>query len=65
MFHSAQEDRHISGVTIAMSKNTFDEVKKRITEFSREICSLVGESENADAVYQVNFQLFSLNEDQA
>ena len=65
MFHSAQEDRHISGVTIAMSKNTFDEVKKRIAEFSREICSIVEDSEDADAVYQVNFQLFSLNEDQA
>ncbi len=63
MFRSAQGDRHISGVTVAMSKKTFDKVKKRVAEFSKEICSLVGESEDADSVYQVNFQLFSLNED--
>lgn len=66
------EKRDVSSLTIALSKDKFEEAKRRIQEFRRELNVLLSEdakpdsvgsrSDAVDAVYQINFQLFNLSE---
>jgi len=55
-------DRSVSSLTVAMSKEKFGEIKKRIHEFRKELRALLSDSEDAEDVFQINFQLFSLTE---
>ena len=55
-------DRSVSALTVAMSKEKFGEIKKRIHEFRKELRALLSDSNDAEDVYQINFQLFSLTE---
>jgi uncharacterized protein (TIGR02147 family) len=56
------ERRDISSLTIALSKERFQEAKRRIQEFRRELNVLLSEDACPDSVYQINFQLFNLSE---
>lgn len=55
-------NRDISSLTIAISKDKLAEAKRRIHEFKRQLHEFLASGEVADAVYQLNFQLFSLSE---
>lgn len=54
------DKRDISALTIAVSQEKFQEAKRRIQEFRRELNVLLSEDGEADAVYQINFQIFNL-----
>jgi uncharacterized protein (TIGR02147 family) len=53
-------DRHVGSITVAMKREKFDEVKKRLNEFRKELWALLEDTEGAEEVYQINFQLFGL-----
>lgn len=54
--------RDISSLTVAVSKTRFEEAKRRLQDFRRELNILLSEEEKPDAVYQINFQIFNLTE---
>lgn len=54
------EYRDISSVTVAIDQETFEEAKRRVQDFRRELNVLAFNRKKPDAVYQVNFQSFNL-----
>jgi len=56
------EYRDISSVTVAIDQETFEEAKRRVQDFRRELNVLLSRCKKPDAVYQVNFQIFNLTE---
>jgi uncharacterized protein (TIGR02147 family) len=54
--------RDISSVTVALNQKTFEEAKRRMQEFRRELNVLLSTCKEPDAVYQLNFQIFNLTE---
>lgn len=54
--------RDVSALTVALSKEKFQEAKRRIQEFRRELNVLLSEEGPVDSVYQINFQIFNLTE---
>ncbi len=56
------ERRDISSLTIALNRERFEEAKRRIQDFRRELNVLLSEEARPDAVYQINFQIFNLSE---
>ncbi len=50
------EDREISGTTLRISKKDVSKYKKLLREFRQKLLGLAVESEDADQVYQLNFQ---------
>ncbi len=56
------KQRDISSLTVALSKEQFQEAKRRIQEFRRELNVLLSEEGGTDAVYQINFQIYNLTE---
>jgi uncharacterized protein (TIGR02147 family) len=54
--------REISTLTIAVSKDKFEEAKKKIKDFRRQLHAFLSECTEPEAVYQLNFQLFPLSE---
>jgi len=56
------EKRDISSLTVALNKKKFEETKRRIQEFRRELNVLLSEEKEPDSVYQINFQIFNLSE---
>lgn len=53
--------RDISSVTIPASLDCIEKVKQRLVEFREDIARYINENtEKADAVYQINFQLFPM-----
>lgn len=56
------DKRDISALTLAVSQDKFQEAKRRIQEFRRELNVLLSDDGEADAVYQINFQIFNLTE---
>lgn len=59
---TSPQHRDISSITAAVSKEQFLEAKRRIQEFRRELNVLLSSNGDADAVYQINFQIFNLSE---
>ncbi|HLD45815.1 MAG TPA: TIGR02147 family protein [bacterium] len=57
-FPSTQRD--ISSLTMGMSTQTANEIKKRIADFQEEIMALVEKDSEVQEVVQLNFQLFPL-----
>jgi len=53
-------DRHVGSLTVAMKREKFDEIKKRLNEFRKELWALLEDTEGAEEVYQINFQMFGL-----
>lgn len=58
---SAREERDISALTLGISMETFNRIKKRLQSFRKEIMEIVKESENPDRVYQLNLQFFPVS----
>jgi uncharacterized protein (TIGR02147 family) len=56
------EGRDISSVTVAIDRDTFEEAKRRVQDFRRELNVLLSRCQKPDAVYQINFQIFPLTE---
>jgi uncharacterized protein (TIGR02147 family) len=54
------EDREISGTTLRISRSDISRVKKLLQNFRRQLLDFAASSENADQVYQLNFQFFPL-----
>ncbi len=54
--------RDISGLTIAVSKGQFEKARQMIREFRRDLHAALSTGEKAEAVYQINFQIFPLSE---
>lgn len=59
---TSRDERDISSLTIALSQEKFQEAKRRIQEFRRELNVLLSEEGSVDSVYQINFQIFNLSE---
>jgi uncharacterized protein (TIGR02147 family) len=55
------EKREISSITMKISRNGFDRVKRRIQDFKEELMQIIKDDENTDRVYQANFTLFPLS----
>ena len=51
-------ERNISGVTIAISKETYKEIEQEIDDLRKKILKLAVNDPIVDKVYQCNFQLF-------
>ena len=58
--HSPDE-RDISTVTIAVSRDDIDEIRRITSEYRRSVLQIASSSDNADQVYQLNIQLFPLS----
>lgn len=54
------EERNISTLTLALSKNGFEEVTKRIREFRRELMDISKADLEKDQVFHLNLQLFPM-----
>ncbi len=52
------EEREISGTTLRIAQQDVDKYKGLLREFRQKLLGLAVESENADQVYQLNFQFF-------
>ncbi len=57
-----RDRRDISSLTLALSREKFEEAKRRIQDFRRELNVLMSEEGKLDTVYQINFQIFNLSE---
>jgi uncharacterized protein (TIGR02147 family) len=53
--------RHISGLTIGVSRSMYSSIESEINAFKDRIVSLVNRDEESSSVYQLNFQLFPLS----
>lgn len=51
-------DREIRAVTVSLKKQRIEELKRKILDWSMEIMAMEDEDDQADRVYQMNFQLF-------
>ena len=56
------EQRDISSVTLAVSAETLKKVKRKIQAFRKEILAMSQGNGKAEAIYQMNIQLFNLSE---
>ena len=55
-----KNERYISSVTVSISQEKFASIKDKINQLQDEIIKLSEESESAEDVIQVNFQMFPL-----
>ncbi len=60
--HRTHEEREISGLTIGLTQKQFETMRDRMREFRRSIHAEFSSAAKADAVYQLNLQLFPLSE---
>ncbi len=51
-------ERHVSGLTLGISKEGYDRIVERINAFRKEIALLAEEDEGSDKVFQMQFALF-------
>lgn len=58
-----RDRRDISSLTLSLSKERMIEMKRRIQDFRDELLALSSEDQSPDGVYQLNFQLFPLTEE--
>ena len=56
-----QGERDISTVTIAVSRDDMDEIRRVTSEYRRTVLQIASASDRADRVYQLNIQLFPLS----
>lgn len=55
------QEREISSVSIGLSEETAQKIKKMIEEFRSQLMAVAEEDKNKERVYQINFQLFPLS----
>ena len=56
-----RDKRHISGLTLGISRNTYELICKEIESFQEKIMQLAELDEEADNVFQFNFHLFPVS----
>jgi len=57
----SKDKRHVSGLTLGISKKTYDILCKEIESFQEKILELAEHDEQADNVFQLNFCLFPVS----
>jgi uncharacterized protein (TIGR02147 family) len=60
-----KERRNISGVTLGISRKTYDRICEEIREFRTKLLKIAEEDKSADSVYQLNFQFFPVSNTKA
>lgn len=53
-------ERDISSVTLALSEESFKQIKSLIQRFRKELLAIAGQERSPEGVYQINLQLFPL-----
>jgi uncharacterized protein (TIGR02147 family) len=56
-----KDKRNISGLTLGISKKTYDEMCKEIAEFQLKLLAIAEADREADNVYQLNFHFFPVS----
>ena len=56
----ARTERNFSGITMGISKDSYEQIVKELDEFRRKIVSIAAGDKNIDQVYRLNLQLFPL-----
>lgn len=56
-----QEERNISGLTVALSNDSFELIRDELTSLRRKIMEIASEDQQADKVFRCNFHLFPLS----
>jgi uncharacterized protein (TIGR02147 family) len=56
-----KEERNITASTIYISASTFETLKKRITDFRKELLAMADSDKQGERVYQINFQVFPVS----
>lgn len=54
------EERHFSGVTMGLSRESFNKIENVLDECRRKIVAIAAEDKDIDQVYRLNLQLFPL-----
>jgi uncharacterized protein (TIGR02147 family) len=57
----SKENRHISGITMGLSRQTYEIITKEIEAFKERLKIIVNHDTNVDRVYQINVSLFPLS----
>jgi uncharacterized protein (TIGR02147 family) len=55
-----KESRHVSGLTLGISRTTYEEICKEIEEFQVKLLAMAEQDKDADNAFQLNFHLFPL-----
>ena len=53
-------ERNFSGVTMGVSKETYDRIVNLLDEFRSKVIAIAAEDKNIEQVYRLNLQLFPL-----
>jgi uncharacterized protein (TIGR02147 family) len=61
MKEMTKEQRHISGMTMGISRKAYDVICEEIKIFQSKLQSIAAHDEGADNVYQFNFQFFPIS----
>jgi len=59
---TSRNHRHINGITMGVSLETYEKMTQRIIDFRKELAQMAVEDENADRVYQLTMALFPVSE---
>ena len=60
----SKEERHISSLTVTINKEKLEKLKVSIAKFRKEILGLIGKEGEDTQVYQINFQVFPVSQEQ-
>jgi len=58
---SFPDERYIRGLTVGITQETFEKIKKELIAVNDRIIGLVDEDKNSDRVYQLNIQCFPVS----
>lgn len=56
-----RDKRHLTALTLGVSKDVYNEICAKIEEFQKEIIKIANKSQYANRVYQINFHTFPLS----
>ena len=56
----ARTERNFSGITMGISKDSYEQIVKELDECRRKVIAIASEDKNIDQVYRLNLQLFPL-----
>ena len=55
------DERHFSGVTMGLSRRSYERIASLIDEFRRQVIAVAAEDKDIEQVYRLNLQLFPLS----
>lgn len=55
-------ERDMSGLTLGLTRNAYERIRKEIADFRRRIVAIATEDDETEQVYRMNLQLFPLSE---